>query len=273
MHVVHGCFHATVLKGCGLLRAGALLVLSLMLLPGHAAAVAGDSHRRDEPVTAWIFSIYTPEVSSRLVKPFFDDLGAKTHKHYRLVASTDVAQLLDNCRDNPPPLVMASATVGAQVETQCGYRRIAVSYQKIHLIYTGALPLQDKPAITRVGFIKGVRAGEVGMKELPLYYDNLTYIAYRDYFDLLKNYRRDRVDAIVMAYSFSRAASGIDKGWSSIGVFDEPGQITVLTSPTLDINLAREIQAIYLANSPLSKGVWQDKVGLGPFVHPDTPPP
>lgn len=226
----------------------------------------------EEAISVWVYAIFTPDVSNNLVRPYFHDLEVQTDREFRLVGSTDVEALLSVCESHWPQLMVASVTVSDRVERKCGYRKLAISFQQIKLILTPLVSGQASPVISRVGSLADIRASEIGQMELAERYSDIQHFTYKNYFELIKYYRRDKLDAIIMPYSIAKTSLAYNDQWRPVYDFKEKGIAAVLASPLLDKALAGTLQSILLANGPLSESVWQKAVGLGPFVSPELLP-
>lgn len=221
-----------------------------------------------EVMGVWILSILSHEVVGGISKPFLDHLAAQTGRNYRTIASTNVPDLLASCKSSPPPLVAVSITVAKRLEASCGYRYIAVSYQNINLLVNINSSDQASKTIHRVGLIKNIKATTVAQKELPEMHPNAQQFIYKDIFGLVMRARKDNIDAIVIPQTFLKSAPEFEKDWKSIYTFKDKGSAAIMVSPLLGSDLVGRIQEIFLKNEPITKSVWQDKFGLGPFVNP-----
>lgn len=247
-----------------------LLLLGSGLWLNAQAVYAEQSKGATETVTVWGYSLYTPAVTNHIMQPFFDELASRTDYHYHLAGDRQVSELMLSCREQRPDIIIASQSLGDQIQSGCDYRVIAVSLQNIQLFRKKTTAESIELPLKRVGVLSNIKATDIAYKELPDRYGEMTYVVYDDVFQLIKRYRSDSLDAIALPELFIKVAPSFAKNWTPHYAFKQKGVAVVLVSTSLDPSLTKTLQATFLNEAELTRHVWQQKIGLGKFMHPDS---
>ena len=85
---------------------------------------------------------------------------------------------------------------------------------------------------------------------------------------MIQNHNKNNNNYIVLAESFIKAAPLFEKKWHPIHQFQQKGRTSILISPLVEEKTRQQIATILLANQGVTKEIWQDKGGLGPFQKP-----
>lgn len=247
------------------------VLLACVLCMTSLAVFSEQSHNASKTINVWAYSLFTPEVTNYIVKPFFDELASRTGDHYHIKGDTRVTALMRSCQQQQPDVIIVSQSVGNDVQSLCGYQVIAVSLQNIQLFRKKTSDEGEgiETPLRRVGLLLNTKASQIAFDEIPDKYGEVTYTVYNDIFQMVKQYRRDRLDAIALPELFINAAPNFASNWTPHYQFKQQGVGVVMVSPLLEKSLVDSLQAAFLNDTELTRRIWQKKVGLGKFLHPD----
>lgn len=213
----------------------------------------------------WVYALHSSNTTKNKVQVYINDMTLKTGININSYASTDFEQFLETCQHGSPHIAFISYDQGKTLIKKCSYSPIANTFQDIHLIGKEQLNETAKHRQINVGLIRVSKARDIARRELPDHYSNIRFSEYINILDLIRSMKKDNLDAIALPYGMIKNIK-ILKDFKPVFKFDEQGQTTILTSPLIDKKNEKKIQEFILSNSIISKNVWQEKFGLGPFV-------
>lgn len=226
--------------------------------------VSSTSFAEEATRDVWAFGLQTPSIIRNKLQPFFDAVGAKSGIHYRVISSTDETKVLSRCMEGEPAIVAASKPMADKVEQRCGYKKVLVSRQ-IAILYSDGNSELDWVNRPSIGFIAKVDITKIAEQEL--HSRNLDYqpYYYRDYFDLIRFYKRDKLDAVVLTELGMQSVASFKRGKKPIHVFSQPGEAFVLVAPIVTDVEIENLIAAFVTLSTQGDDNWVRGVGLTGF--------
>lgn len=239
-----------------------LTMILLFSMPSLAAEDKGKS------LEVWSFAIFTPQITRRKIQPYFDHISEETKTAYVVIASNNIPEMLQRCKSAKPAIVLAPAPIGNRVRAGCNYSVIAVTHQDAHLFAKTGSSEKTIENVGVVGFVKGLAVNQIAAGQLLEVNGSFKSIIYSTYYELIKNFQKDNVDAFVISQKTMEAARFVEDGWQSIHQFSQQGEVQVLASPSMEPLLKNQIANILLRNDKVAHKTFQTTIGLGPFLRP-----
>lgn len=239
----------------------ALLVLSLLFSNVSNAADITDK----KSINIWIFSSLTSKVVRSKLGPFADLLESKTGYEVHLYSSSDELDVINTCKEYKYSILSSSLPITKKIFKECNYKLAAVSFQEVHLFIRKNN--DDIASVERVGVIDGYEATLIAREELND--QKVEFYEYEDFFELIKNIKKDGIDAIAIHKGAFKESYSFTKNWKSIHKFNQPGIGTFYISPELPIEVQHIVSDTLLENGVLITKLFQEEAGLGPFVSPE----
>lgn len=233
------------------------------------AGIATVKSIKPTPLVVWMFALYSADPTKNKTKPFFDYLSTQTNTTYHLTSSTNIPELLQNCRTGLPSLIIINYSLEKRIKAQCRYTTLAQTQQSVFIYARNTLTAPAIDDIKRIGFIKNATAIRIAKSELFKDSDNLEIVIYSNLYEMIQHHKQRDTDYIVLAESFIKAAPLFEKKWQPIHQFQEKGRVSFMISPLVDAKITEQIATILLGNQGITKELWQDKGGLGPFQKPN----
>jgi hypothetical protein len=221
-----------------------------------------------KPISVWVFNLYYTDTTLNKVREFFDYLTVETGYHFEIIVSNDSVELLRNCHQNYPDIVVASSVVSDLVAASCRYIHIAQTFQSVELLVLKNGSLLSPATVKRVGLIRGVKATEIANTELAALNAEFEAVLYPNLWALMRQYQDDHVDSLALPHRSILIVQDFSEKWHSIHTFQQKGSAIVTVSAVLDKKIQNVLRENFLANGEISKKIWQQGVGLGEFVEP-----
>lgn len=244
--------------------AGMTMLMCLGLLPGARCS----AETTTPEFTVWAYSLFKSNVSRNVVQPFFDQLAAQTGDRFRIVTSNRSEDYLKSCQSGDPAIVMAPYPIAKQFMKACAYEVVAVTHQTYQLFVRNNIPNPTPAGIHKLATVRGTHAAIVGPEELTPLNDHFDLVLYADIYNLIKNYRADKVDGIVFNTGMLHSIRSMENQWKPIMNFKQQGKAFALLSSTLPPRFKATYTRLLLEKGGVSTAVFVDKMSLGGFEAP-----
>ncbi len=233
--------------------------LAALLLIAHGKSFA-EGITRD----VWVFGVLTPSISRNKVQPFFESIAEKSGVQYRVTGSTDQMTVLDHCQGGEPAIVAASKPIADKVEQRCGYRKILVSRQPA-MLFTNKVDEWNWANNPRIGFITNIEISDIAQQELKSRGFDYQPVYYRDFFDVIRFYKRDKLDALVMTELAMQSVTSFSRDKQAIYFFKQAGEAFVLIAPTVSKREIKNLIAGFVSLSTSDANNWIRASGMTGF--------
>ena len=223
--------------------------------------------KNDDSLVFWMYPVLSSDTTKGKASNFIDTMAKETNLPILSHASSDVESLLSACQQGSPDIILVPKPLGDAVNKKCGYTAIAYTFQDVYLFTNEKAQQQPRAQLVKVGLIQYTLGGDIARQELPQHFSNIRFSEYINFHDLIRSQKTDQLDAIVFPLTLVHNVKVL-QDYKPLIKFKEQGQVMVMASPKMSQVARKKVSQFILSNSSVSKELWQDFIGLGPFVAP-----
>ncbi len=244
------------------------LLISLLccglFLPATLAAQSPDHETVDH---VWIYSPFDSGVSRSKVAPFFQAMGQQFGADIQIQTSSAVENLYRHCATRAVDIVFVAQVYSGAVIEQCRYRPIVETTVVNTLFVPVAHRDQPLASFKRLGVLRGTQAAIDTRKELVANIADGQLISYQSLLDMMAATAAGEIDGFVIGRRpFEQVTPSVRHRYHPVMALQRRGRILVLTSPLLSARQRRAVTDFFMADTDLTRQVWQQGFGLEPFT-------
>ncbi len=220
-----------------------------------------------------VLDVWTPRrtvshYGSRVTPAFIAKLEAASGRRVRLNASPDIKAMYAACARHLVDHLILTRGEANHIIERYGYRLIAYGESKV-AFYVRSGEQRPTEALARVGYLLRMDMDTVARRELPIPGIERKLLGMPNDQSGLQALFNGQIDGLIIRPNIvEQLAPPLRKQLKLRQSLKSRGRVAFIVSPTLDPEVARRLQALYLSDDPFIRWLFVDMAGVPAIVAP-----